>query len=231
MTPDPTSVDVTAEGDDGSISITYDGITDKTNVGEVEIYDDAEHTIEVTNTIDWLIADWNDDKTAVEYVVEANTGAERTAYIYLSALDDKANIVEVVIPVTQANYAAPTGTFALFSGDLVEGDYVFVVDAKAMTNSVSSDKLSNTDVTPSENVITNPDASIIWHIAASGDYWTIYNEAITQYAASTGAKNKAQMLADGTDDKAKWSVLLSHRRLCSLQKGTLPDWLRYHSTV
>lgn len=100
----------------------------------------------------------------------------------------------------------PTGTFELFSGDLVEGDYVFVVDTKAMTNSVSSDKLSNTDVTPSENVITNPDASIIWHIAASGDYWTIYNAAVEKYAASTGAKNKAQMLADGTDDKAKWSV-------------------------
>ena len=206
MTPDPTSVDVTAEGDDGSISITYDGITDKTNVEVVKIYDDAEHTIEVTNTIDWLAADWNAEKTAVKYVVAANTGAERTAYIYLYALDDEANNVEVVIPVTQAKYAAPTGTFELFSGDLVEGDYVFVVDAKAMTNSVSSDKLSNTDVTPSENVITNPDASIIWHIAASGDYWTIYNEAITQYAASTGAKNKAQMLADGTDDKAKWSV-------------------------
>ena len=116
--------------------------------------------------------------------------------------------VTVDLTMTVVADPEPTGTFELFSGDLVEGDYVFVVDAKAMTNSVSSDKLSNTDVTPSENVITNPDASIIWHIAASGDYWTIYNEAITQYAASTGAKNKAQMLADGTDDKAKWSVLM-----------------------
>lgn len=114
--------------------------------------------------------------------------------------------VTVDLTMTVVADPEPTGTFELFSGDLVEGDYVFVVDAKAMTNSISSDKLSNTDVTPSENVITNPDASIIWHIAASGDYWTIYNEAITQYAASTGAKNKAQMLADGTDDKAKWSV-------------------------
>lgn len=108
MTPNLTSVEVGQEGEDnGSISIEYSGITDMTNVVDVKIYSDAEHTIEITNTIDWLTALWNTNKTAVEYVVDANTGAERTAYIYLYALDDNGNDVEKVIPVTQAEYVAP----------------------------------------------------------------------------------------------------------------------------
>lgn len=208
MTPDPASVDVTAEGDDGSISITYDGITDKTNVEKVEIYDDAEHTIEVTNTIDWLIADWNDDKTAVEYVVAANTGAERTAYIYLYALDDKANNVEVVIPVTQAKYAAPTGTFELFSGDLVEGDYVICSGTTALKNApaTNTNYIGYESITVNNDEIENPSENLVWHIAQSGEYWTIHNVAANKYAASTGAKNKGQVIDDGTDDKAMWTA-------------------------
>lgn len=102
---------------------------------------------------------------------------------------------------------APTGTFELFTGDLVEGDYVFVVSDIAMTNSISSSRLVNTPVKITDDAINNPDASIIWHVAASDDYWTIYNAAVEKFAASTGGANKAQMLADGTDDKAKWSVV------------------------
>lgn len=207
MTPNPISVDVTAEGDDGSISITYDGITDKTNVEVVKIYDDAEHTIEVTNTIDWLAADWNDDKTAVKYVVAANTGAERTAYIYLYALDDEANSVEVVIPVTQAKYSAPTGTFELFSGDIEEGDYVIYYSGKAMNTTVTSNRIQYAEVTPSEDKIVNPDKTIIWHIAPISEttYWSLYNESAEKYAGGTNTKNQGAMLASITD-LAKWSI-------------------------
>ena len=84
---------------------------------------------------------------------------------------------------------------------MVEGDYVIYYGDGAMNTTVESDRLQYAEVTPTEDKITNPDASIIWHIAQSGEYWTIYNSAAQAYAASTGAKNKAQMLADGTDDK------------------------------
>ena len=75
-----------------------------------------------------------------------------------------------------------------------------------MTASVSSSRFTNTTISPSDDTITNPDATIVWHIAKSGDYWTIYNEGVSKYAASTGAKNKAQLLASGTDDKSLWTV-------------------------
>ena len=110
-----------------------------------------------------------------------------------------------------AVYATQTGSggasddYELYNGALTEGDYLLVYDGGAMNATVTSDRLGFVSVTATNNVITTTEASIIWHIAASGDYWTIYNAGENKYAAGTGAKNKAQMLADGTDDKSLWS--------------------------
>jgi uncharacterized repeat protein (TIGR02543 family) len=100
----------------------------------------------------------------------------------------------------------PSNDYELYSGSLTEGDYIIYYDGYAMNTTVTSDRLQYEEVTPDDDVITTTDESIIWHVAASGDYWTIYNANADAYAASTGAKNKAQMLADGTDDKSLWTV-------------------------
>ena len=99
-----------------------------------------------------------------------------------------------------------SGGYVLYSGNLTEGDYVIVYDEGAMKAAVSSNRLGYENVTINNNVVENPDASLIWHIAPSGDYWTIYNAGTASYAASTGTDNRAQLLADGTDDKSLWSV-------------------------
>jgi len=98
--------------------------------------------------------------------------------------------------------------FALISSasDFVEGDYIIVFNNGAMNTTVSSSRLQITDVTPVNNTITTTDASIIWHIAPSGDYYTIYNAGENKYAASNGTKNQAQLLSSETDDKSLWSV-------------------------
>ena len=97
-------------------------------------------------------------------------------------------------------------TYSLFTGTLVEGDYLIVYEGGAMNNVVANGRLGYADVTISSNTITSPDAAIIWHIAPSGDYWTIYNAEVQKYAAGTGVKNKAQLLDSGTDDKALWTA-------------------------
>lgn len=107
------------------------------------------------------------------------------------------------------NVSVTTGSnavvFELYSGAITAGDYLIVYGDVAMKNTVSSDRLQYETITPNNNKITDPDASIIWHIDAEGDYWTVYNESIEKYAVSTGAKNKAGVSAT-LDDKAKWSV-------------------------
>ena len=98
-------------------------------------------------------------------------------------------------------------TYLLYSGELTEGDYIVYYNGKAMSAKVSSDRLQYGEVTPDDNdVITTSKDSIVWHIEKSGDYWTIYNARVKEYAAGTGTDNKAQLLADGTDDKALWTA-------------------------
>ncbi|MCR4922303.1 MAG: endonuclease [Bacteroidaceae bacterium] len=75
-----------------------------------------------------------------------------------------------------------------------------------MNTTLDNGRLQYEEVQPSNVLITNPSQDIVWHITQSGDYWTIYNAAAGKYAASTGAANKAQLLASDADDKALWSV-------------------------
>lgn len=96
--------------------------------------------------------------------------------------------------------------YELYSGALTEGDYVIYYSGKAMNARVASSRLTYQTATPSNNVISSPSDSVVWHIAASGDYWTVYNAKTTKYAAGTGVKSKAQLLDDGTDDKSLWTV-------------------------
>ena len=96
--------------------------------------------------------------------------------------------------------------YELYSGTITEGDYLIVYSGKAMNTTVEGDRLQYATVTVTNDIITTTNTDIVWHIAASGDYWTLYNAKAKAYAASTGAKNKAQMLSDGTDDKSLWTV-------------------------
>lgn len=97
-------------------------------------------------------------------------------------------------------------TYEKFTGALVEGDYLITYDGGAMKNTVSSNRLSFAAITVEDDAVADPDESIIWHIAPSGDYWTIYNAAVSKYAAGTGTKNQAGLLASGTDDKSLWTA-------------------------
>lgn len=140
----------------------------------------------------------------------ATAGEYSVTLTISSAADNKSVAVSLKMKVLDG--ADPDAQYGLFTGELEEGDYLIVEDGKAMKNLVftSANRLQFEEVTPVADCIAGPAVEIIWHIAQSGEYWTIYNAAANAYAASTGSKNTAQMLADGTDDKAMWSVSLSN---------------------
>lgn len=100
----------------------------------------------------------------------------------------------------------PDGDAFIYSGSLAEGDYVIVYNNKAMKNTTSSSRLEYSNVTISSDVINSPSSDIIWHIAPSGNYWTIYNASVSKYAAGNGTKNQAQLLASGSDNYSLWTV-------------------------
>lgn len=99
-------------------------------------------------------------------------------------------------------------TYELYSGTITEGDYLIVYSGKAMKNSISSNRWTYESVTPSNNKITNPtnEAKIVWHIAASGTYWTIYSADASKYAVGTGSGNKGGMETTPTSNGEKWTV-------------------------
>jgi hypothetical protein len=158
-----------------------------------------------------------------------NAGTFQQTLTIQSAADSKS--VEVTVKM---KVAAPTGTFELFTEGLVEGDYVICSGTTALKNELASNTnyIGYETVTVSENKITNPSDALIWHIAQSGEYWTLYNAAADNYAASTGAKNKGQVIADGTDDKALWTTSGTYEFANKDRAaGSDPNnkWLRYNN--
>ena len=107
---------------------------------------------------------------------------------------------------TYCKHQIEAPSYYLFTGSLVEGDYIIVYNGNALKNVVSNDRLQNEVVNPQNDAISTTNTSIIWHIAPSGEYWTVYCKESNSYAASTGAKSKAQMLSSGTDDKSLWTI-------------------------
>ncbi len=122
------------------------------------------------------------------------------------------------VTITATAMEAPaTVDYELYSGALVEGDYIIYYNGYAMNHTVTSGRLQYETVTPNNNVITTYSAEIVWHIAPSATegYWTIYSDDAQAYAAGTGVKNKAQMLAelnDDNNDMALWSVTVAESK-------------------
>lgn len=106
-------------------------------------------------------------------------------------------------------------SYELFSGDLVEGDYLIVYNLNgnlySMNNVISSNHaFQYEEVNAIDNVITTDNADIVWHITPySDDSWTIYNAEVGKYAGGRLAQSGAQ-LYDETDYCATWTVWSSY---------------------
>ena len=155
----------------------------------------------------------------IHYTTDGSTPSESSpTYSGVIAVSTTTTIKAIAVKSGMSNSAVATATYTiessggdgtvytLYTGNLIEGDYIIYYSGKAMKNTVSSNRLQYETITPSGNTITTSDDAIIWHIAPSGDYWTIYNEAVGKFAASTGIENKAQLLDSGTDDMSLWTV-------------------------
>ena len=220
ITVTPSSVNVDADEHDGTLALSYENlpITSMTDF-DIQYYNAEGQEISEPEWIEVLVAEQDPqigEGYVVSYYMVENSGEARTAYFKVYALDDLSNVVySNVVTVTQAAPVTPATVdeFALFSGDLVEGDYIICGDnstwTAAMKNTIDNSRLTYETITPENDVIVTDNATIVWHISKSGDYWTIYSADADAYAASTGAKNKAQMLDSGNDDKALWTVSVS----------------------
>jgi len=207
--PSETAINIPAATTTGTkfIEVTYKNFTNLPSAHE-RFYDDDDNIL-TSNPATWITVGMSENNIFYQ-VKEENTSSEsRSVHFRIWAYDgNQQGVSSELITITQAGVAVPVteDSYELYTGALTEGDYIIYYGEKAMNTTVSSDRLQYAEVTPENDVITTSDASIVWHIAQSGEYWTIYNVEANAYAAGTGVKNKAQMFDDGADDKALWTV-------------------------
>lgn len=142
ITVDPTTVNVDAGDNYGTLDLDYENltITDMTDF-DVVYYDENGDDSTEPDWIEVLVAEQDPSigqGYVVSYAVEANTGAERTAYFKIYALDDQANdVYSELITMTQAAYVAPAVTIGNFekvtsTDDITTGQYLIVYEDGAV---------------------------------------------------------------------------------------------------
>ncbi len=90
--------------------------------------------------------------------------------------------------------------FVPYSGELTEGDYLFVYDGGAMTAAdTGKTRLAITTVTRTGSDIITSNGAIIWTLKKDGSDWTFYNASTGKYAAGSGTKNQATLISSVTD--------------------------------
>ena len=171
----------------------------------------------LTNVTNASNITWSSGDTSIATVTKGTTStsssaatitgvAQGSTTVYCKHSGTTIGSVNVTVTTSGGSSGGNAGDATLYSGTISEGDYVIVYDNKAMKNTVSSNRLTYSEVTISNDTISSPDSSIVWHIAPSGSYWTIYNSSVSKYAAANGTKNQAQLLDSGSDDKSLWTV-------------------------
>lgn len=115
-------------------------------------------------------------------------------------------VINLTLAEENCTKKAAGNVYVLHEDELIEGDYLVVYEGKAMKAAVKKDRLDYADVVVKDKRIESSDESIIWHIAPSAEYWTIFSDNTKSFAAGTGVKNKAQLLEDGTDDMSMWTI-------------------------
>ena len=193
-----------AAADFGSKAVGSDAVTMDITVN----YGNLKGSVTYSGLKDPFSAKGTIAKSGDKLTITANPSKEGT-YSQTLTIESATDNVKVQVTV-KMNVTDPT------AGKMVEGDYVltygeYAMKASIMLNSKNEkvNRFENGTFTLSGDMLTNPDESIIWHIASAGDSWTLYNKSVNKYAGSTDAKNQGALLDDATTDNAKWNITVT----------------------
>ena len=191
------AISATAEGAEGSFAVTVNNITE---VQADVIFCDADGT---TATYDWVEARFDTDGN-VYYLISANTGEARTAYMKVYALDDNGNdVYSELITITQEAYV-PATTYTLAAAVTSGKHYIIVGDGKAMGQQKPNNRAA-VDVIIGEGTASVEGNDVYEFVVYGPDangYYTIYdgrNDGFL-YASSSSSnnlKNQASVDANG----------------------------------
>ena len=161
------------------------------------------YPVDSTDTVSWRSSNTsiatvdNSGKVTVKPTAQAGSTATITA---------TAGTVSDTCVITIKSSSGDQNGYVLYQDNISEGDYIIHYNGRSMKATVSNTRLGYMDDTPAENTFpSDTDASVIWHVEPSGNYWTIYNASVDKYAASTGGASKATLVNSVDNDKALWT--------------------------
>lgn len=159
----------------------------------------------------WLVVNPSTIKSGDKVVFAGETAnytfsKEVTLSKALTFPESQLAVINLTLAEENCTKKVAGNAYVLHEDELIEGDYLIVYGGKAMKAAVKKERLDYADVIVKDKRIESSDESIIWHIAPSAEYWTIFSDNTKSFAAGTGVKNKAQLLEDGTDDMSMWTI-------------------------
>ena len=79
---------------------------------------------------------------------------------------------------------------------LEDGSYYILYNTNAMNSTVSSGRMGATTVTINNNIIENPNKSIVWKLVKNGDKWDLYSEKEGKYCYIDGTSTSSFKMAE-----------------------------------
>ena len=181
------TVNVPAEGGNGTITVTYENI----EVGDIDpevLFFAADGT--TSATYDWITVTFNEENNAV-YTVEANDGEARTAYFKVN--EQSYSVLSNLVTVNQAAYVAPPtpGNWVLTTlADLTADDIFVIVGTRtdetyagdyAMTNDNGTSAPSAVSVTVVDGTLAaEPADNLKWNLEITDDGYVFYPNGDTE---------------------------------------------------
>ena len=208
ITVAPAMVEVTNEGGDGTLTVTYE------NIAEIlaEVY--FCNAQGEAATYDWIDADI-DAENNVYYFIDANEGAARTAYLKVYALGNNAqDVYSNLVTINQAAYVPPfTGATYSLTNYIQSGRRYIIVgmdgeNAYAMGGQNSNNR-AGVPITIEDNVaqVSSPDVVEFVFTCVDGGLYSIYDDDTVPgylYAASSGSNHLKTRTFD-TDANSRWT--------------------------
>ncbi|MDR2653632.1 MAG: Ig-like domain-containing protein, partial [Prevotellaceae bacterium] len=162
------------------------------------------------------------------------TGALLNSQLYYVALNPVVDTANNVTAIKSATFTTEAGTppttdkYVKITSltDLTDGYYV--VTGNGYTNAMTAtgtNYLNITAVTPVNDTIVNPDASIVWEIKADNGKYTVSNG--TNYVAYYGSGNNAYLVTT-LNDSSRWNIAYTTEFVFTNAK-TPARYLQYNS--
>ena len=208
ITVEPTTVNATAEGEEGTLTVTYENITEI--MAEVHFCDaEGEEA-----TYDWIDAEI-DEENNVYYVIDANEGEARTAYLKVYALDNEGeDVYSDIVTINQAAYEVPFEETTYWTVPWIESGRHYIITNgidKAMGGQNNNNRAAVEvviDMDNGEATVSNPDVcEVVINGPDAQGLYTIYDANIPGYLYAAGA-NSSNYLRTETfcDNRAKWFI-------------------------